>query len=375
MRSLAIHAALALLGLALAYQTWTRPAVVDEKPSEEVVLLACKPEQLESIALDMPTHHVVVRPDKAAKAYWFTSTPAAAKAADKSAESAPDAGAPADEEKPELKGVRTTDASKPVTFRGSRAAEALIEYLVPVRALRDLGRLDPARDADFGFDKAGTTYTVQCGGQTMVFTVAGRTYGNNDHYVRDQKSGKTYLMLGKPFTDLQAAQFTLVQNELQTFALADVDEAVVRAGERSRRLVQRDRALKGLASWVAADKPDQRNEVFGNWLERVAKLRARSYLPRDVEPGGELQGSSFRTTPVMTLEYKLAGAPRGNLELIAVEGERGERYFYARSGITGTWVMLFGSAAKEIEADIPLVVGEAASAAPPGEKGAAEQPE
>jgi hypothetical protein len=363
MKGLVIHALLALAGLLFAYQTWTRPVEIEEKRTtalEEVVLLQCTPEKLESIEVDFPTHNVLLRPDEPKTGYWITSTPSAAKKTQADA-GASDAGKPA-----ELKGVRTVTATAPVTFRGNSVTPSLLKQLLPVRALRDLGELDASRDADFGFDKAGTTYTVKCGGEEVVLTVAGRTYGNNDHYVRDQRTGKSYLMLGQPFADLQAAQYKLMQNELHVFKLDEVDEAIVKAGGQSRRLLQRDRALKGQAQWVDAAKPDQRNETFGNWFGRVAGLKARSYMPRASKPGEEVDDAVVGPpVTVLEIEYKLEGKPKGKLEVARIDNPNGERYFYARSEATATWVTLYGSAFKDVEADIPLVVGEAASTSEP----------
>jgi hypothetical protein len=68
---------------------------------------------------------------------------------------------------------------------------------------------------------------------------------------------------------------------------------------------------------------------------------------------------------VLEIEYKLEGKPKGKLEVARIDNPNGERYFYARSETTATWVTLFSTAFKEVEADIPLVVGEAASSSEP----------
>lgn len=371
MKGLAIHAVLALAGLLFAYQTWTRPAVVEESSVDEPVVLQCKPEQLERLELEMPTHSVVLTPVGAGRArtYWLTSSPPAKKLkelADKAADAGVDAAASSEpEDPPELKGVRKVDATAPVTFRGSAAVDALLAELLPLRALRDLGTLDKSRDAEFGFHKAGTTFRLSCGGQSITLTVAGRTYGNNDSYVRDQKSGKTYLLRGKPFVELQAAQYKLMQNELHAFVLAEVDEAVIKAGDTTRKLLQRDRAIPGRAQWVDADKPDQRNEAFGNWFGRVAKLRVHKYMPRGTEPGAELTEPHGPPERVMEIEYKLEGKPKGRLEVVRIAGERGVPHYYGRSETSDVWATLFTTSVKEIETDLPLVLGAAPTSSEP----------
>jgi hypothetical protein len=366
MKGLAIHAALALAGLAFAYQTWTRPAVVEEEPQpyEALEILACKPEQLERLELDLPTHNVVLVPDKRADGtrYWFTSSPPARKLEELAAAKGADGGvAPGEPEAPAPKTVRKVEATEPVTFLGNNLVPELLSAIMPLRPLRDLGKIDASRDAEFGFDKAETTFKASCGGQSITLTLAGRTYGKNDSYARDAKTGKTYLLFGRPFIDLQTAQSKLMQNDLHTFTLADVDEAVIEAGGQTKKLVQRDRAIKGQGQWVDAAKQAQRNEAFGNWFARVGKLRVRKYLSRDQKPGDELTEAHAPAEPVMAIEYKLEGQPKGKLEVVRVTSESGERYYYGKSETSEVWATLFDTLVKEIENDLPLVVGESAS--------------
>jgi hypothetical protein len=363
MKGLVIHAVLALAGLLFAYQTWTRPAVIEEQPQpyEAVEILACKPEQLERLEIDFATHNVVLVPEKgpSGSRYWFTSSPPASKLKELAEQSVDGGVAP--DEKPSSKSIRKVEATEPVTFLGNDLVPELLAAIMPLRPLRDLGKIDASRDAEFGFDKASTTFKASCGGQSITLTLAGRTYGKNDSYARDIKTGKTYLLFGRPFIDLQTAQSKLMQNDLHTFTLADVDEAVITAGNQMRKLVQRDRAIKGQGQWVDAAKPDQRNEAFGNWFERVGKLRVRKYLARGQQPGADLTSSHAAGEPVLAIEYKLEGQPKGKLEIVRVTSESGERSYYGKSETSEVWVTLFDTLVKEIENDLPLVVGESAS--------------
>jgi hypothetical protein len=373
MKGLAIHAVLALAGLLFAYQTWTRPAETEATPEpyEQVELIACKPDQLERLELDLPTHNIVLVPEKGGKnrRYWLTSSPPASKLKELAAQAA-DAGT----SEPEQKSVRKLEANDPVTFLGNASTDELLAAIMPLRPLRDLGKLDASRDAEFGFDKANTTFKLSCNGQALELTLAGRTYGKNDSYARDRKTGKTYLLFGRPFMDLQSAQYKLMQNELHTFTLADVDEATITASGQTKKIVQRDRAIKGQAQWVDAAKPDQRNEAFGNWFERVAKLRVRKYLDAGAKPGDELTDPHGTAEPVMAIEYKLEGQPKGKIEVVRIANEKGERRYYGRSETSEVWVTLSEALLKEIESDLPLVVGasalssEPAPAAPPSQK-------
>lgn len=380
MKGLAIHAALAVFGLLFAYQTWTRPAVTEEPlaVSGEPLLLDCKPDQLEKLELQVSTHTVQLVPDrsKTPAAYWLTTTPVAAKPKEAEAKKA-DAGAElasSEPGKPDAKGLHTIEAQAPVTYRGSQRVAELLADLLPLRPLRDLGKLEASRDAEFGFDKATTTFRATCGGQAVALTLAGRTYGNNDSYARDLKTGKTYLLPGKPFVELQNAQFKLMQNDLHAFTLADVDAATIKVGAQAKQLAQRDRAVRGQAQWVDAAKPDQRNEAYGNWFDRVSKLRIRKYLPRNATPGDELSGEHGAVTPVLQIDYALEGKPKGKLEIVSVAGDKDQRHYYARTETSEVWVTLYDTLVKEIEADLALVVGEGAASQAPAAPAAAPTP-
>lgn len=381
MKSVLLHAALALFGLGFAYQTWTRPAVLEEKPSDEITLLACDPAQITQIELVQPTHRVTVRPEqgKSGREYWITSTPTpietkkpAAAGADGGVEES-DAGAPA-APPPTKKSERVFDGKAPVTFVANAAFEAYLKAYFPVRALRGLGVIDKSEYADFGLDKVGTHLKVTCGGQTLALEIAGRTHGSNENYVRDPKSDRSYLLPGRLVRDLQSAQFNFTQSELHAFKLTDVDETVITAMGETRRLLQRDRKIPGQAQWVDAAQPDRRNELFGNWLDRLGKLKVRQYLARDAQPGADLQVPAKPPVTVMTIEHHAEGKPKGKLEVVRVDTDK-TSYFYAKSEATRIWVSLYEATVKELVQDLGLVMdGEDVSERSAPESAAPQSP-
>jgi hypothetical protein len=379
MKSVVLHALLAALGLGFAYQTWTRPAVLEEKPSDEVVLLACTPEQLESIELIAPTHRVKVRPEqgKNGREYWITTTPtpiekkepastSSAPSADAgvaSSEAAAGASTPKSEktEAAPTSGAqkkalaRNYDPKAPVTFATSAALDMYLNAYLPVRALRALGVIDKKDYEGFGLDKVGTYLRVACGGKTLALDIGGRTHGSNDNYARDPKTDQTYLLPGRLVRDLQSSQFNFQQSELHGFKLAEVDETVLTAMDRQKRLLQRDRMIPGQAQWVDAEQPDRKNELYGNWLERLAKLKVRLYLGRDDKPGADLIASQSAPVTVLTVEHRAGGKPLGKLEIVRVDAD-GVGFYYARSEATRIWVSLYEAVVKELVSDLGLVM-------------------
>jgi hypothetical protein len=379
MKSVVLHALLAALGLGFAYQTWTRPAVLEEKPREDVTLLACKPEQLTEIELIMPTHRVKVWPEqgKNGREYWLTTTPtpvvkpaasegepapadpnsadaavASSSATDAGAPGAPNAAAKPSATKKES--ARNYDPKEPVTFVANAAFDMYLANNFPVRALRGLGVIDKKEHAEFGLDKVGTFLRVRCGAQTLALDIAGRTHGTNDHYVRDPKTDQSYLLAGRLVRDLQSAQFNFTQSELHAFKLADVDETVLTAMGSSKRLLQRDRMNPAQAQWVDADHPDRKNELFGNWLDRLAKLRVRLYLKRNEGPGADLKDAAA-PVEALTVEHHLGGKPKGKLEIVRVDAG-GIAYYYARSEATRVWVSLYEAVVKDLMHDLGVVI-------------------
>jgi len=389
-KSVWIHGALALLGLTLAYLTWTKP---EEEAADEdsgaVDILACAEPQLAKIELETKGQIVSMVPEKGAEepTYWVTTSKKAeqkdnvgageAKAPgkdeagltgpDAGAPEAADGGAPSDTvaDKPEPpKQPRPHDPDAPVTFLADKKkVGSAIERFTPLSALRGLGVVSEARYAEFGFDEPDTELRFECGGKSVVLEIGGRTYGSGHRYARDPKSKQAYLLDGKLVTDIQSARFKFMQSTLHGFELADVDAATVTAHGKSRRLLHRDRKVEERAQWVDAAAPDRRNELFGNWFGRLEQLKVRSYLEPNAGPGADLQVAASPAEPVLQLEYEVEDQPPAKLELVRVRAQDKE-FFYARSETTGRWVTMYDSVAKQVVQDAALVVGAEVEAEP-----------
>jgi hypothetical protein len=166
-----------------------------------------------------------------------------------------------------------------------------------------------------------------------------------------------------------------MQTELHDFALTDVDEAAISAKGMQRKLLHRNRLVKEEARWVDAAQPDRRNELFGNWFERLARLKAKAYLGDGEQPGSDLKITASAPQPVVVVEYKLEGKPKDKLELVRVDTDQGA-FYYAKSGTTKRWVSMYDSLAKQVDEDVAMVVGAeeapAESTPAPGANPAAE---
>jgi hypothetical protein len=368
MKGVIIHALLAVLGLGFAYQTWTRKPEEATVPGS-VAVLECDPAALTKLSLSTPTQQVDIEPKKSPngeREYWIT-TQRKIQDKDKDKDKAKPGAGTAQAEKPK------PPPEKPKTFLANAAFTDYLKRLTPLRAQRSLGKLAKDRDKDFGFDNVTLHLSLSCAGHTTNFDAGARAYGASERYVRDPKSSTTYLIEDQVLTDLESAQFKFMQSELHAFKPEDIEEATVEARGAKKQLLHRDRKLPAQAIWVDAAEPTKRNELYNNWFARLARLRARIYLPSGAEPGSDLTTTTGETEPVLQIAYKVADKPAGKLELVRVGDDKGGHY-YARTETTRSWVAVYDSAAKEVEQDVGMVVGVEQAPASKTEKPAAPTP-
>lgn len=376
MKGVIIHALLAVLGLVFAYQTYTRTP--EETSVAEVVVAECRREDVKKIYLNTATVEVTAEPVREGDdiTFWITTRhrppeevtaldpnknprrfPPELKSGDsdksEAGEAAADSGS-GEPAKKEEKKKEPSEAHKPKRFLANGAFNAYLKRLTPVRAYRSLGKLDAKQDADFGYGKTLGFLELECGNTTLELQSGARAFGASQRYLRDTKSGITYLFDEPTIGDLESAQFKFMQADLHIWKPEDVEEVVISAQGARKKLIHRDRKLQQ-AQWVDEAAPAKRNELYANWFSRLSRLRARAYLERGAEPGSDLKGAGI-ITPVLRIDYKAPDAKDGVLELVRVD-DNGVAHYYARTETTRAWVALFDSAAKDVEQDVGMVVG------------------
>jgi len=373
MKGVIIQALLAVFGLVFAYQTYTRKP--EENTVTGVTLAECNREDIKKVYLNTATVEVTAEPVKEGSetTFWITtrhrppeevtaldptknprrSPPTLKPAAAESTAGAAGGAAPAEPAKKDDK-KEPSDAHKPKRFLANGAFNAYLARLTPVRAYRSLGKLDEKQDADFGYGKTLGFLELECGGTSLELQSGSRAFGASQRYLRDTKTGVTYLFDEPTIGDLESAQFKFMQADLHPWKSEDIEEVVIEAQGAKKKLIHRDRKLQQ-AQWVDEAAPAKRNELYANWFSRLSRLRARAYLERGAEPGSDLKAAGS-STPVLRIDYKVADKPKGTLELVRVD-ENGVGHYYARTETTRAWVALFDSAAKDVEQDVGMVVG------------------
>lgn len=341
MKATLVHAVLALSGLFFAYQTWTR-VESDETPVGEVLLADCDAARFKSLTFQSETVKVALESEGSApdQDYWMT--------VERVMTAQPDAG--------------VSEPIVPKRFLTNKKREDLLKLLFPLRAERNLGK--PTADAlkGFGMDDIKSTLTLSCGA-TTVLEIGGTTFGSGDFYARRRGDENLVLLNGRLSKDLQSAEFNFMQKALHSFVLKDVDEARVTVNGTTRRLLQRNRQTPEQATWVDAAQPDQRNELYDNWLTRLSRMTAREYLATNAQPGSELTPALTSVKEVATVEYFVEGLSKGKLTVARVGDDM--THYYARSEATRNWVAVSEIVGAQVERDAPVVVGLEEAPAPP----------
>lgn len=363
MKSVIAHLALLLAGMAFAWVIWTReateaaaPDVTDE--DEEVTVFEFGPDSLQEVAFVGDKRNVKVTARGSAQDRWFDVAtyrkderrrPPPRPTADGGT---PDGGvvdggaAAATKQEPE---VEVTETRK--RFTGNAALSEHWKKLAPLRAKRGFGRVSAGTLQEFELDHPRGTITLRARGKTYTLEVGGTPFGSSDAYVRDKGSGRVYLVAAATVRDIEFAESRFMQRELVSAEAKDLTKVVITVGDRRKTLVQRTTG-EDESHWTDEAHPDQRNEMFDNWMRRVLGLRAIEYLAPDEEPHAE--GGSAPIVNVLTIEYFGASGSLGRAEIRKVDADEAE--YFGRSPATRSWITLSASLLEQVERDLESVV-------------------
>lgn len=349
MNSVIIHGGLALVGLVLAYLTWTAKDET-ERPAEEVTMIECWPDQLESVTLFSEEKTVKLSRTREGDTpmSWLEVT---------------------------RKATKEGDPDKVSAFVGNHNSETYLEKIAPLRGLRSLGKVEGDVLAEVGLHEDDTHLAYTCAGQQQTIEIGKSTYGSGDRYARVEGKDEVFLLAGSVISDIKAADSRFMQRQLHRFVPRDVERIAVSGLGEGIDLIQRNRLTPGEAEWVDEAKPGQRNEVFGNWLLRVSRLTATEYLEPGAPPGSDLEETAKPKAPVSVMQLKYEGddGELGQLEMQKVEAENAT-HFYARTETTRSWVKLPRSVANQAERSLYDVLGKEAPAEPEPAPSSAPKP-
>ncbi|MDQ2644086.1 MAG: DUF4340 domain-containing protein [Myxococcota bacterium] len=332
MKGLTIHVALLALASAAALKIWTRDAEQDKTAAAEVSVWSAPAESVEHVVLETKSRKVVIEPKKDAVGRYYVLR------VEK------DAGDPAgdgDEPPKHPEPPKGPLKQETLAFVGVKSADETVGKLAKLSAVRALGKLDPARAADFGLDKPEGTLKIKISGKEHVLTIGANTPGASERYAKYGASGEVFAISGEIMQSLQFADSRLMERELHAYEPEEVTRIRVTRGGKSRELV---RIAGKQDAWADAATPTKPDESFGNWNTKLARVRITDYVEKPaVAPTPANQS--------VRVEYFAGSKSLGFLELYKLPGGSEGNEYLAKSEQTRWYAKVLGSAAEQADQD------------------------
>ena len=339
--NLGLHVGLFVAASALALRAWTAEDEPNKKPIAAEIWSG-RVTDVSRIEYRTDKKLVVLEPKEDEGGRYFVGSIEPLEADKKAA--APDAGLPPGHpaEPPESK--------EPKRFISLTKGNELAESVATLKASRVLGKLEPARIPDFGFDKTEFgTLDVVVAGKKHSLAFGEKTPGGSDRYARDTTTGEAYVIPGLIANDLTAADNRLIEREFHDFGDEKVGKVVLKAAAGGREVV-RHAVEKDF--WARPESPDTKDETVSNWMTKVDRLKVTTYL-ETLDPPAKPEDQ------VVTLEYYSDhGRKLGFLDLVRRPSKDGKEKpdYVARSERTRWYATVLRSTGEQIEQDLNSVL-------------------
>ncbi len=196
-------------------------------------------------------------------------------------------------------------------FPGNATAKKLVESFSPLEALRSFDQLDADALSEMGLDEPKGSLTVESGSGSVTFAIGDKAYGSSDTYVRIDGKDAVFLVSSKDLSPLRGAENRLIERVLVDAEEADLTAATLLIGGQPSgpKRVHSGRHDKNNSFWAAADAPEDKDTVFGGFMEKALGLRVSSFPADDEVPEEGSVESVFR------LQLEVDGGPAQTLEL------------------------------------------------------------
>ncbi len=337
MKPLIVHGALLLASAGLAYSVWNRDEPVVEKQTT-VDVWGGSLASFTKLSFEGKTRKVRLEEQKDALGYYYVTT------VDK--EDAPPADPHAslpDKDKAPLKAPEAKPTKKEtMRFVSVKAGETLVKSLAPLKAVRALGKVEVARNEEFGLDKPDGTLKVTVDGKEHVLVIGANTPGGNERYARYQNSGEVFAISGDIAQSLMFGDSRLPEREPHGFKNDDVVKVKIQKGGKSRELLRLKEKNEG---WADVATPTKQDETAGNWMSKLGRLRGSEFVEK---PAAPLKPEDA----VVRVEFFDGGKSIGFTELYKLPGEAGKNEFLARTEWGRWYVKVPAPTAEQVEQDL-----------------------
>jgi hypothetical protein len=299
-RSVFIYAGILVVALVASWQEYTGDK---SKPKVGVVLVDGKKDQLEKMVYKNPDLEVVFQrqEDDHGQYYWVTVT----------------------ENKKKKENGQDVPYTKITKFKASGvkdgSAEKLLDLVAPTMALRSLDAADSSKMESFGLDKTDTSFSITSAGRTTTLLLGGETYGTKDRYVKEDATGRIYVVDDDVFKPLKFATSRLPERGLYSSKKAEIEGLTLTRGGSSVSWAVRNRDDKDAIYWerkvdgaapAAPATPEGsptvnpaataggRDDTFSNWFDKLDKLKSTAYVQEADVPTDLAVQFEVTVTPV-----------------------------------------------------------------------------
>ncbi len=332
MKGLYVHGGVLALAAALALGVFTKEDEAKKPAAAQVEVWNGNIDALESVSFESPTRKVRLEAKKDEQGRYYIGS------VDKDETKPPPGHPPVDGATPPPGETK----HETMRFLGVKAADEYATKLAPLMALRMVGKVEGNRAEEFGLDKPEGTLKVKVGGREHALTIGAATPGGSERYAKLQENGAVYAVPGDVAQGMLFAESRLIERDLHKFADTEPTKVRISKGGKSREVVRLSDKKDG---WADAATPTKLDETIGNYMIKVNRLRVNDYVEKPAAP-------IKPEDAVLRVDYFAGNKAVGFLELFKVPGDKGSDYL-ARSEQARWYVKVLGSAAEQVEQDLP----------------------
>jgi hypothetical protein len=338
-KPLVLHGALLVVSAGLAYSVWNKDEAVPEKQQALVDVWGGSQASFTKLSFEGKTRKVRLESQKDAQGYYYVGS------VDK--EDAPPADPHAGVPGAPLKAPEPAKESKKETSRfvSVKAGETLVKSLAPLQALRAVGKVEAARNEEFGLDKPEGTLKVTVDGKEHVLIIGGTTPGGSERYAKYQNNGEVFAISGDIAQSLMFGDSRLPERDLHGFKNEDISKVRLEKAGKTRELVRVKDKNDG---WGDPNTPTKQDETAGNWMSKLGRLRGSDFVEKPSKPLSPADA-------IVRVEYFNAGKSVGFVELYKLPAEKGNDYL-ARTEWDRWYVKVPATTAEQIETDLASVL-------------------
>jgi len=333
MKTILAHGALLLVSSALAFTVWSRDEKAEKEKPNQVQVWEGSVDAVQGVSFDGKQRKLKVEAKKDALGRYYAmhlekeETPPAPKPNPSAGVSAPP---------PEPKHESSY-------FLGVKAADETVAKLATLKALRALGKIDPARLADYGLDKPEATLKVNVGGKEQTLSIGGQTPGGGERYAKYAGSGEVFAIDGDLVQTLSFADSRLMERELHGFTDDEVKRVRITKGSKARELV---RVPDKKDAWADAATPAKADETAVNWMTKLDRLRTTEFVEKPANSPSPEQA-------LVRVEFFSGSKSLGFFELYKAAAEK---EYLGRSEYTRSFVKVPASAAESLDQDLAALL-------------------